>query len=82
MIGGSIMLSCSQGTSARRDDVLGQVCAKGHITIQKGVGGHEGIKVKTRKDGDLPPRTVEVGGDGILCLTTFVICNIDITKGD
>jgi hypothetical protein len=58
-----------------------RVCDEGHIAIQKGVGGHEGIKVGTRKDSDLPSRTVEVGGDGILCLMTFAICNIDIAKG-
>jgi hypothetical protein len=68
--------------SARRDDVLGQVGDEGHVAIQKGVGGHEGIKVGTRKDGDLPSRTVEiVGSDGVLWLMMFIVCNIDIAKG-
>ncbi len=60
---------------------MGQVGDKRHVAIQKGVGGHEGIKVGTQKDGDLLPHTVEVGGDGVFWLMTFVFCNIDIAEG-
>ncbi len=48
--------------------------------IQKGVVGHEGVKVGARKYGDLLACTVEVGGDGVLCVTTFVLCNIDVAE--
>jgi hypothetical protein len=59
---------------------LGQAIDEGHVAIQKGVLGHEGVNVRARKYSDLPARTVEVGGDGIFWVTRFVLCNIDVAK--
>ncbi len=80
MVGGSILLIHLEDTNARWDNVSGEVVDKGQVMIQKGVIGHEGVKVRARKYGDLPAYAVEIGGDGILLATTFVLCNIDVVE--
>jgi hypothetical protein len=80
VVGGIIVLIRLEDANACWDDLLGQVVDEGHVTIQKGVIGHEVVKVRARKYGDLLARTVEVGGDGILWVTTFILCNVDVAK--
>jgi hypothetical protein len=81
VVGGIIVLIFLEDVNARWDDVSGQVVEEGHIAIHKGVIGHEGVKVRARKYGDLLVCTVEVGSDGVLWVMTFVLCNVDEAAG-